>query len=105
MVTGIYQMIINSSFIGLYFIYPLFREITMSEIFGLDAFIGLGGLYFVLIKSDATLGFTTSQVLGGVHSRGFLAISTCNHGGYCRWQFIFCFGLSHCSPTKCRLIV
>ncbi len=30
------------------------------------AFIGLGALYFVLIKSDATLGFATSQVLGGV---------------------------------------
>lgn len=30
------------------------------------AFIGLGALYFVLIKSDATLGFATGQVLGGV---------------------------------------
>jgi formate/nitrite transporter len=30
------------------------------------AFIGLGALYFVLIKSDATLGFAASQVLGGV---------------------------------------
>lgn len=29
------------------------------------AFIGLGALYFVLIKSDASLGFATSQVLGG----------------------------------------
>jgi formate/nitrite transporter len=28
-------------------------------------FIGLGALYFVLIKSDATLGFAVSQVLGG----------------------------------------
>lgn len=85
---------------NLYFVYPLFREFTMSEIFGSDAFspkeiakrinnigvakvqlpllsllmlgilagafIGLGGLYFVLIKSDATLGFATSQVLGGL---------------------------------------
>ena len=30
-----------------------------------EAFIGLGALYFVLIKSDASLGFATSQVLGG----------------------------------------
>jgi formate/nitrite transporter len=30
------------------------------------AFIGLGALYFVLIKSDASLGFAISQVLGGV---------------------------------------
>ena len=29
-------------------------------------FIGLGALYFVLIKSDVTLGFALSQVLGGV---------------------------------------
>ena len=30
------------------------------------AFIGLGALYFVLIKSDSSLGFATSQVLGGL---------------------------------------
>jgi formate transporter len=30
------------------------------------AFIGLGALYFVLIKSDASLGFATSQVVGGL---------------------------------------
>ncbi|MGB2266140.1 MAG: formate/nitrite transporter family protein [Akkermansiaceae bacterium] len=30
------------------------------------AFIGLGALYYVLIKSDASLGFALSQVLGGV---------------------------------------
>jgi len=29
-------------------------------------FIGLGALYFVLIKSDPSLGFALSQVLGGV---------------------------------------
>jgi len=29
-------------------------------------FIGLGALYFVLIKSDPTLGFASSQVLGGL---------------------------------------
>lgn len=30
------------------------------------AFIGLGGLYFVLIKSDASLSFATGQVVGGL---------------------------------------
>ena len=30
------------------------------------AFIGLGALFFVLVKSDATLSFAVSQVLGGV---------------------------------------
>jgi formate/nitrite transporter len=29
-------------------------------------FIGLGALFFVLIKSDSTLGFAVSQVLGGL---------------------------------------
>lgn len=39
------------------------------------AFIGLGALYFVLIKSDASLGFATSQVLGGVaFSLGLLLV-------------------------------
>ena len=38
-------------------------------------FIGLGALYFVLIKSDASLGFATSQVLGGVaFSLGLLLV-------------------------------
>lgn len=30
------------------------------------AFIGLGALYFVVIKSDASMGFAATQVLGGV---------------------------------------
>ncbi len=30
------------------------------------AFIGLGAMLFVLVKSDATLGFATSSVLGGL---------------------------------------
>ena len=42
------------------------------------AFIGLGALYFVLIKSDASLGFATSQVLGGVaFSLGLLLVVLC----------------------------
>jgi formate transporter len=30
------------------------------------AFIGLGAMLFVLVKSDATLGFAASSVLGGL---------------------------------------
>ena len=39
------------------------------------AFIGLGALFFALVKSDATLGFAASQVLGGVvFSLGLLLV-------------------------------
>ena len=39
------------------------------------AFIGLGSLFFVIVKSDATLGFAASQVLGGlVFSLGLLLV-------------------------------
>jgi len=39
------------------------------------AFIGLGALYFVLVKSDASLGFATSQLLGGlVFSLGLILV-------------------------------
>ena len=39
------------------------------------AFIGLGALFFVLVKSDATLSFAVSQVLGGVvFSLGLLLV-------------------------------
>ena len=31
-----------------------------------SVFIGLGALFFVLIKSDSTLGFAVSQVIGGL---------------------------------------
>ena len=38
-------------------------------------FIGLGALVFTLVKSDATLGFATSQLLGGlVFSLGLLLV-------------------------------
>ena len=43
---------------------PLLSMIMLGVLAG--AFIGLGALYFVLIKSDASLGFATSQVLGGL---------------------------------------
>ncbi|MDX5363655.1 MAG: formate/nitrite transporter family protein [Pseudazoarcus pumilus] len=39
------------------------------------AFIGLGALYFTLVRSDPTLGFATAQVLGGlVFSLGLLLV-------------------------------
>ena len=39
------------------------------------AFIGLGAMLFVLVKSDATLGFATSAILGGlVFSLGLLLV-------------------------------
>jgi formate transporter len=39
------------------------------------AFIGLGSLFFVIVKSDPTLGFAASQVLGGlVFSLGLLLV-------------------------------
>ncbi|QHE78235.1 formate/nitrite transporter family protein [Hydrogenophaga sp. PBL-H3] len=39
------------------------------------AFIGLGTLFFVIVKSDLTLGFATGQVLGGaVFSLGLLLV-------------------------------
>lgn len=43
---------------------PLLSTIMLGVLAGV--FIGLGSLYFVLIKSDASLGFATSQVLGGL---------------------------------------
>src|SRR5690606_33639641 len=39
------------------------------------AFIGLGALYFTLVRSDPTLGFAVAQVLGGlVFSLGLLLV-------------------------------
>lgn len=43
---------------------PLLSMLMLSILAG--AFIGLGALYFVLIKSDPSLGFASQQVLGGV---------------------------------------
>ncbi|MBL0121568.1 MAG: formate/nitrite transporter family protein [Betaproteobacteria bacterium] len=43
---------------------PLLSMLMLSMLAG--AFIGLGGLYFVLVKSDPSLGFAARQVLGGV---------------------------------------
>jgi formate/nitrite transporter len=43
---------------------PLISMLMLGVLAG--AFIGLGALYFVLIKSDASLSFATSQLLGGL---------------------------------------
>jgi len=43
---------------------PLLTMWMLSLLAG--AFIGLGALYFTLVASDATLGFATSRVLGGL---------------------------------------
>ncbi len=43
---------------------PLLSMLMLGVLAG--AFIGLGALYFVLIKSDASLGFAASQLLGGL---------------------------------------
>lgn len=53
---------------------PLLSMLMLSVLAG--AFIGLGALYFVIIKSDALLlGFASAQVLGGVaFSLGLLLV-------------------------------
>ncbi len=43
---------------------PLIAMLMLSVLAG--AFIGLGALYFVIVKSDHLLGFAVKQVLGGV---------------------------------------
>jgi formate transporter len=43
---------------------PLLSLLMLGVLAG--AFIGLGGLCFVLVKSDSTLGFASSQLLGGL---------------------------------------
>lgn len=43
---------------------PFLSMLMLSVLAG--AFIGLGALYFVVVKSDASLGFGIGQVLGGL---------------------------------------
>jgi len=43
---------------------PVTQTLLLGVLAG--AFIGLGALFFTLVKSDASLGFAASQVLGGV---------------------------------------
>jgi formate transporter len=52
---------------------PLLSMFMLGMLAG--AFIGLGALYYVLVISDATLGFAASRVLGGVcFSLGLLLV-------------------------------
>ena len=43
---------------------PLLSLLMLSILAG--AFIGLGALYFVIVRSDPSLGFAAKQILGGV---------------------------------------
>ena len=43
---------------------PVLQTLLLGVLAG--AFIGLGSVFFTLVKSDASLGFATAQVLGGV---------------------------------------
>ena len=53
---------------------PLLSTLMLGVLAG--AFIGLGALCFVLVKSDATLGFATAQLLGGlVFSLGLILVT------------------------------
>lgn len=52
---------------------PLLQMIPLGVLAG--AFIALGAMYYVLVLSDATLGFAASRVLGGVvFSLGLLLV-------------------------------
>lgn len=52
---------------------PLLSMLMLGILAG--AFIGLGALYYVLIKSDASLSFATSQLVGGlVFSLGLILV-------------------------------
>ncbi len=52
---------------------PLASMLMLSMLAG--AYIGLGALYYVLVRSDPTLGFAARQVLGGaVFSLGLLMV-------------------------------
>lgn len=52
---------------------PFLSMLMLSILAG--AFIGLGALYFVIVKSDPTLGFAARQILGGaVFSLGLILV-------------------------------
>jgi formate/nitrite transporter len=52
---------------------PLLSMLMLSLLAG--AFVGLGALYFVLVRSDPSLGFAARQVLGGmVFSLGLVLV-------------------------------
>jgi formate/nitrite transporter len=52
---------------------PLLPQLMLAALAG--AFIGLGALYYVIVKSDPTLGYGVRQVLGGfVFSLGLVLV-------------------------------
>ena len=52
---------------------PLLSMLMLGILAG--AFIGLGAMYYVIVRSDPTIGFATRQVLGGVtFSLGLLLV-------------------------------
>jgi len=52
---------------------PLLQMLMLGVLAG--AFIGLGALYFVIVKSDSTLGFAERQLMGGlVFSLGLMLV-------------------------------
>lgn len=52
---------------------PLLRSFLLAVLAGL--FIGMGGMFMLLVKSDATLGFAASSLLGGLaFSLGLFAV-------------------------------
>ena len=52
---------------------PLLPQVMLAILAG--AFIGLGALYYVVVRSDPTLGFAARQVLGGgVFSLGLIMV-------------------------------
>lgn len=52
---------------------PLLPQVMLAMLGG--AFIGLGALYYVIVRSDPTLGFAARQVLGGgVFSIGLILV-------------------------------
>lgn len=52
---------------------PVFKMLILGILAG--AFIGLGALYFVLVKSDPSFSYATAQLAGGlVFSLGLLLV-------------------------------
>src|SRR4051812_2183036 len=52
---------------------PLLPQVMLATLAG--AFIGLGALYYVIVKADPTLGYGVRQVLGGfVFSLGLVMV-------------------------------
>ncbi|MBI3934062.1 MAG: formate/nitrite transporter family protein [Acidobacteria bacterium] len=63
---------------------PLLTMVVLGVLAG--GFIGLGALYFTLVASDASLGFATSRVLGGLtFSLGLILVVVAGAGSRLGW--------------------